>query len=101
MQCRIDRDRLSTFVNFVRIPSIAPLPARWQVNFLRALPFLPNRRKEQVRAIKISLPVRPCLRRFWINQEERTNDRHAGLMSDLSVAVAVINQTLVQPRIKP
>src|ERR1043165_3292643 len=100
MQLCLDRDGLPAFVNFLWMPGVTPGASRRKIDRLRALALLPNRRDEDVRAVKIGLPVLPGRFSLRVHEKERPHYRHACLVRFFCILVTVINQTLVQARIE-
>ena len=45
--------------------------AGWEIDFLRALPLLPDGRDEDVRPVQVGLPVGPGLRGLGLDEKER------------------------------
>src|SRR3989442_2460423 len=100
MQLGVDRDRLATGINLLCTPGIAPAIARRQIDALRSFSLLPDRRDENVLPIQIRPPIRPRGGRFWIGYEQRAHYRHSRLRGFLRIFVAVIDQALMQARVK-
>src|ERR1700733_10322080 len=97
----MDGNGLSSIIDLLWTPSVAPFFSGRKVNLLRPPLFFPDMRYQQIRSVQVSPPVGPCLWSMRIRQEQRSNDWHAGFVRFFRALVAVVDQSLVKARVQP